>query len=104
LYKGLARAQHRELIRCNGSRALATYVGAAIERNRCAAQQRAPTLLVIGGSLAQCEAHRGVLGDLLGKITIDACHIRKTLRREHARHAGFAASREQWHDVTPLAP
>jgi hypothetical protein len=71
------------------------------ERYRRAAQERAPTLLVLGGSLAESQSDRSVLGDLLGQAGVYAGEVGQALGREDA---AFAAERRELVDDDEAGP
>jgi hypothetical protein len=73
------------------------------EWQRCTAQKRTPTFLVLGGTLSECQPDSGVLGDLLWEGAIDSRQVGETLRGEDAHHAGLSRAREQGNDVSALA-
>ena len=74
-----------------------------LERDGRAAEECAPTLLVLSGALAESQSHGGVLGDLLGQVRFDACEVGEALGRQDAHHAGLSRPREQWDDVPAFA-
>jgi len=91
---GFAGAQRGELVRRDGSGTVAVNKPRIRERYGRAAQECAPTLLVFSGSLAECQAHGGVLGDLLGQVGFDARQIGQALSRQDTHHASFTRACE----------
>jgi hypothetical protein len=102
LEERFTRAERGELVRRDGSGTVPIDEARALERYRRTAQECAPTLLVFGGTLAECQSYGSVLGNLLRKAGLDASKVGEALRREDAHHEGLTGASEQWDDVAAL--
>ena len=98
-----ASAQCGELVRRDGSRAIAINKPGFGKRNRRAAQKSPPTLLVFSGALSERHTNSGVLCDLLGQAGIHSSEISQALSCDDTHHAGLARASQKRDDVPSLA-
>jgi hypothetical protein len=72
LQERFTSAERGEVVRRDGSGTVAVDEARTGERYGRTAQKSTPTLLVLGGTLAECQPDGRVLRDLLGQAWVDA--------------------------------
>ena len=98
-----AGAKCRELVRRDGSRAVAVNETRLGKRHGRAAEKDAPTLLIFSGTLSERQSNGGVLGDLLWQAGVHSSEVGQALGRKDAHHAGLTRAGEQRDHVPALA-